>query len=215
MAVSILTQPTKYVAWNVAGIYSIRNTISGRIYVGSSVQVRERWKHHKLALRKGTHHSRPLQRSWIKHGEAAFVFELLEVIEDHNNLIVREQHWMESLLANHPRQGFNVCPAAGSPRGHKHSPETRAKMSAAKKKIRGPLSASHKAIISAAKLGVKMSLASRENMSKSRLGKKMPPRTDVYRKTMSMAKKGTIRSLESREKQKAAWRAKASQLSLF
>jgi group I intron endonuclease len=59
--------------------------------------------------------------------------------------------------------------------GKKHSPETRAKMSAAQSgKKRKPLSAEHRAKLSAAKLGVPKSAEHRAAMSAAQIGKKHP-----------------------------------------
>lgn len=115
------------------GVYSIRCQRDGRVYIGSSVSVGNRLFLHRWHLRKGKHHSSPLQRSWDKHGEAAFAFEVVEAISDVEQLIVREQFWMDRLRAHVRQGGFNICPAAGSPLGRRHTDEARRKISAAKK----------------------------------------------------------------------------------
>ena len=57
------------------GVYQIKNTINGKRYIGSSNQVKRRFYLHKWDLRRGKHHSITLQRSWDKHGKAAFLFK--------------------------------------------------------------------------------------------------------------------------------------------
>lgn len=42
----------------MAGIYGIRNNVNQKIYVGSAVNIKRRWKEHRTLLRKGAHHSR-------------------------------------------------------------------------------------------------------------------------------------------------------------
>jgi group I intron endonuclease len=74
-----------------------------------------------------------LQRSWTKHGPDAFTFEVLEVVENATELLVREQHWIDALNAYDWSRGLNGRPNASSPRGHKMGPEARANMSAAQK----------------------------------------------------------------------------------
>ena len=37
------------------GVYGIRNTITDRMYVGSSIDIHTRWSRHKRQLRQGTH----------------------------------------------------------------------------------------------------------------------------------------------------------------
>jgi group I intron endonuclease len=74
-----------------AGIYLIRNLITGRVYVGQSINIANRWRQHCDALRKGKHKTPRLQQSWNKHGEAAFMFEIIELVEDVTSLDFREQ----------------------------------------------------------------------------------------------------------------------------
>src|SRR5215468_7946604 len=82
---------------SASGIYRIKNVVSGRVYIGSAVNLPSRWKLHRSLLRRGKHHSRSLQRSWCKHGATAFVFELIEPVDDRKRLIEREQFWINSL----------------------------------------------------------------------------------------------------------------------
>lgn len=133
------------------GIYCIRNLVSGRCYVGSAKRIDHRWKAHRHLLREGRHHSRSLQRSWNKHGEACFAFEVLEHILDLTQLIVREQFWIDRLHAADPKRGFNVSPTAGNCLGVKHSAETCAKRSAIMKGK--PKSPEHRRAIGEAQKG--------------------------------------------------------------
>jgi group I intron endonuclease len=118
-----------------AGIYCIRNTVSGRRYVGSAGSIRQRWYSHRHLLLKGIHHSPSLLRSWIKHGESAFVFEVLEIVTDPKRILEREQHWIDELQAADPKAGFNMSPTAGSSVGHRWSDEARARASSARKGV--------------------------------------------------------------------------------
>jgi group I intron endonuclease len=124
-----------------SGIYSIKHIASGRIYVGSAINLRMRWHQHKSDLRLGKHHSRYLQRAWNKHGADAFVFTIIEIVADPKTLIEREQYWIDEFKAATSNNGFNLSPTAGSALGIKrteefrekcrqrrHTPETRAKM---------------------------------------------------------------------------------------
>lgn len=112
----------------ISGIYRIVNKLNGKSYIGSSVRLERRWSEHRLLLRNNKHHSPHLQRSWNKHGEENFAFEIILDVEDKNNLIAWEQIWMDVL-----KPEYNICQVAGSRLGAKCSEEARAKMSAAKK----------------------------------------------------------------------------------
>jgi group I intron endonuclease len=59
------------------GIYKITNIINGDCYIGSSVNIKERFYRHKKDLKKGKHHSIILQRAYKKYGKENFIFEVL------------------------------------------------------------------------------------------------------------------------------------------
>lgn len=114
-----------------AGIYRITHTASGRHYVGSAAHIRRRWAQHRAHLRRGIHHAVKLQRAWAKHGEQAFEFCVLEVVEDLGLLVQREQYWIDALGAH--QAGMNSCPVAGRSVGYVWSDEQRARASESKR----------------------------------------------------------------------------------
>lgn len=106
----------------ITGVYQIKNTKSGKVYVGSAaVSLSKRWNVHKCRLRKKTHHSKKLQNAWEKHGEEAFEFSVLEHCPP-TQCEVLEQKWID--LLDSFNAGYNCRPNANSQLGHKHSPET-------------------------------------------------------------------------------------------
>ncbi len=116
-----------------SGIYIITCLPTGKIYVGSSINIRERWRGHKKELRSGKHKNRYLQNAWNKYGEQAFVFEVLEVCS-RNSLLEREQYWLDTRQSYKRNIGFNIGMVAGAAmRGRKLSREHRAKIGAASK----------------------------------------------------------------------------------
>jgi len=54
-----------------SGIYQIKNTVNGKRYIGSAVNIKMRFQEHKKSLKKGTN-SKRLQHSWNKHGADSF-----------------------------------------------------------------------------------------------------------------------------------------------
>lgn len=110
-------------------IYQIRNLINGKIYIGSTFDFRYRFSKHKNDLKQNKHDNSYLQASWNKHGEKAFVFEVLEIC-DKEKLIEREQYWLDKTQCYKRYSGYNICIVSQSPLGIKRSKETRAKMSA-------------------------------------------------------------------------------------
>lgn len=181
------------------GIYAIVNTVNGKRYVGSAMNIRLRWESHRRHLANGTHHCKHLQRAWLKHGPDVFKWEIVEEVPDKALLIVREQAWIDSILVT---MRYNTSPTAGSVLGYvqppevrrkhakswlgkHHSDETRAKLSAAKKGIPRP---PHLVEASAAALrGRKRPADVVERIAAGNRGRKL---SDATRKAMSEAKKG-------------------------
>lgn len=175
---------------NLTGVYCIRNTISGKRYVGSAARsFRERSRKHRNDLKSGVHHSVPLQRSWDKHGEDAFRFEVVEICDPRFCVSV-EQVMIDHYRSANTAFGYNVSPVAGSQLGVKFSDRARKNMASAKRvsrkakfqiaamaelnrgKIRSPETRSK---ISAANKGKRRSVECRERMSLQRRGKKRSP----------------------------------------
>lgn len=76
------------------GIYAIRNTSTGDVYVGASINVPARWGQHIRELGRGVHANRSLQASWDAVGICGFTFEVLEVVSDNASLVEAEQRWI-------------------------------------------------------------------------------------------------------------------------
>lgn len=114
------------------GVYAIRNTANGKCYVGSSSNVKARWRTHLKLLRAGRHYSKHMQSAWNAYGPDAFEFALIETVDDASRLTDREQYWIDSLQTVSPEYGYNSRPLAESSRGRKASDEERARLSAAR-----------------------------------------------------------------------------------
>jgi group I intron endonuclease len=111
-----------------SGIYYIQNLENGKIYIGSAVNITERWRLHKVHLRNGNHHNKHLQVAWVKYGEDVFKFGVIEYIEDKDMLLEREQYWIDLNGVCDRERGYNAAPVAGSMLGFKHTEESKKKM---------------------------------------------------------------------------------------
>ena len=100
------------------GIYEIVNTVNGKRYVGSSININGRWLTHLRELRKGTHHAQHLQRSFDKYGEELFQVRTILVC-DRVDLIENEQIEIDK------GYDYNSSPTAQSTLGLKFSDEAR------------------------------------------------------------------------------------------
>jgi group I intron endonuclease len=114
-------------------IYCITNKINSKKYVGSAKNFHIRKRLHLNQLRRGDHHSILLQRAWQKYGSENFVFSILEKLDNVNNLLSREQWWID----NSPCE-YNICKIAGSSLGLKRSDVTKEKIRKAKLGVKHP-----------------------------------------------------------------------------
>ena len=48
------------------GIYAIRDTKNGKMHIGESIDIEQRWKAHQEDLDNGNHHSYKLQEDYDK-----------------------------------------------------------------------------------------------------------------------------------------------------
>lgn len=78
-------------ARKAAGVYGIRNTVSGRVLLGSSVNLHGPLNRHRTELKLGSHRCRELQADWNRLGEDAFVFEILGTVPAELDGLERDQ----------------------------------------------------------------------------------------------------------------------------
>lgn len=97
-----------------SGIYQIRCLPTGKIYIGSAINLRDRWRLHQRDLRRGEHGNRHLQSAWDKYGEASFEFTVLQLV-DPPELLHTEQEWIDRTGCADREIGFNIYDTAGSP----------------------------------------------------------------------------------------------------
>lgn len=153
-----------------SGCYKIVNHASGKLYIGSAVNLKRRLSRHLTDLRHGRHDNQHLQRAFDKDGEDAFTFEVIAYCEP-GSLLDWEQAFIDACEPE-----YNICLTAGSCYGKKHTPETKAK-------------------IAAAAVGHTLSEESRAKIRAGHLGMKMPPFSEEHRTKMSTALIGNTRWL--------------------
>src|ERR1035437_9321118 len=62
------------------GVFQIRNTVNGKIFVGSSVNLDAIWNRISSELKLQGHRNESLQKEWVEFGEQNFSFEILSEI---------------------------------------------------------------------------------------------------------------------------------------
>lgn len=74
------------------GIYRIKNILNEHCYYGSSKNIKRRWDKHKSQLKYNRHENIMLQRAWNKYGENNFIFEVVELCEEYELLIIEQKY---------------------------------------------------------------------------------------------------------------------------
>ena len=99
----------------VGYIYKISNTITGKVYIGQTIQPpSRRWRQHELSAQNTNRNDSnlPLHLSMRKHGLAAFKYEVIEMCDD---AIVndREVYWISIYDSTNPNKGYNLSLGGG------------------------------------------------------------------------------------------------------
>lgn len=100
----------------ISGIYMILNKITGKFYIGSSINVNIRLKHHENALKNNRHCNDYLQKVYNKYTPDDFLFTLLQECEQ-DQLIQKEQIWINFHHSYNQEYGYNICKVAGTCKG--------------------------------------------------------------------------------------------------
>jgi len=96
------------------GIYKIINVVTGDFYLGSSLNIHNRYKNHIYKLNKQNHRNNILNRAWKKYGAGAFVFVVIEKTNlQHNELRALEQKYLDTLNPVYNISKRADCPYMG------------------------------------------------------------------------------------------------------
>ena len=90
----------------ISGIYKIINTITNDFYIGSSNNVKKRWREHKCQSVWKNYPNNPMYLDMRKYGVDKFVFEILEVVEE-GSLKEKEQQFIETLKPSYNQMNAN------------------------------------------------------------------------------------------------------------
>lgn len=161
------------------GIYKIQSLIKpNRIYIGSAVDLMNRWRCHLSDLKFKKHRNAKLQRHYNKYGISDLQFSILIECEK-DELLKIEQYFIDS-----QNPYFNICKIAGRTSGYKH-PES------VKKKMRIPKTEDHKKRLSEARLG-------KEPWNKGR--RDLPSLSEEHKHKLSVAIVGKPQNKKSKLK---------------
>lgn len=111
----------------ISGIYKITNLKNNKVYIGSSFNIKNRFKTHKRLLKNNKHFNSHLQSAYIKYGIDNFNYEIIEVTTL-KEILDREIFWITTLKSNNSEYGYNKRILVSSNLGIKFSDETKRKL---------------------------------------------------------------------------------------
>jgi group I intron endonuclease len=120
------------------GIYSIVNKINKKIYIGSSIDIKKRWRDHKWYLRHNIHHNNHLQCAWNKYGSDCFEFSIILECSV-SDLINNEIKYINIYNSNNKKLGYNKSDPEHKTFSWQHSEETKQILSQQKLGEKNPM----------------------------------------------------------------------------
>jgi hypothetical protein len=82
-----------------AGVYAIKNLVTGRALVAGSSNVEGALNRHRFELRQRSHRNALLTQDWSLHGESSFQFEVLDMVRPREDMAVDVAHELAELVA--------------------------------------------------------------------------------------------------------------------
>lgn len=150
-----------------SGVYKIICIGNGKFYIGSSKNIEKRISRHFSQLFHNNHINPHLQNAYNLYGKNAFRYEIIELCRE-NQLIEKEQYWMDKTNCYSRDIGFNNCEKSDRPTGYKHTEQAKKKMREAK--LGKKLDNSHVQKIIDSRKGYRHSEETKKKISKANSG---------------------------------------------
>lgn len=97
----------------IGGIYKITDVLGNKVYIGSTVNFKQRKIQHFYTLKTNKHANKKLQNFYNKYGIESLEFSVVEYCNNELDLLLeREQYWIDTL-----KPEFNIAVKAGSSLG--------------------------------------------------------------------------------------------------
>jgi hypothetical protein len=97
------------------GVFQVRNTLSGKVFLGSTADLPSMLNRQRAQLQMGAHPNRMLQADWRAQGASAFAFEVLDTLtpsddagyDPREDLHTLEAMWLAK-VAPFGERGYNT-----------------------------------------------------------------------------------------------------------
>lgn len=70
------------------GVFQIKNNVNGKIFIGSSLDLKAIWFAQKLQLNNGMHQNCELQKDWKAFGADHFSYEIIDEISQKDDSLI-------------------------------------------------------------------------------------------------------------------------------
>lgn len=87
-------------------VYMIRNTATGKMYIGQTEDIDQRKSQHATKLKQTCHENSDMQMEYIFYGLNSFIFEIVEYLKTREELLEREKFWIDYFYTDYPF-GYN------------------------------------------------------------------------------------------------------------
>ena len=88
-------------------IYAIRNKVTGRIYIGRTGRLKDRYIQHMRALYYNNHTNELMQQDFNEYGVDSFTFSVIDEVRTYDEMH-KEHDWMYRLKSYLPEFGYNT-----------------------------------------------------------------------------------------------------------
>lgn len=116
------------------GIYIIKNKVNGKVYIGQTKKLGQRYSEHLGRIKKHKHHNELLQRAFEKYGVDNFEYSVLEEVLESSMLNEREKYWIDYYGGLNSDKNYNLK----DPLLNEHSDYVRKKLSKVNSGINNP-----------------------------------------------------------------------------
>lgn len=124
-----------------SGIYKLENVENGKVYIGQSVSIEDRFVYHRWSLTNNRHSNQHLQNAWNKT-KGGFSFKVIEYC-DIKELDDREMYWINAYSSTDPEHGYNKTMGGDGIRGLVRTREHGENISKSLKGRIGPMKGKH------------------------------------------------------------------------